>query len=125
MAYSAKTTGLQNRLVAQHEYVHSIMAASGAVYPRWYSEGLADMLGAIYIKDGRVVIGGEIVGRIKRLSAGDVYVPLSRIISKEDIWNWNVYLASFFTQCLGRLSITCTRGDWSEKMIMVKTYLNT
>lgn len=96
MAYSAKTTGLQNRLVAQHEYVHSIMAASGAVYPRWYSEGLADMLGAIYIKDGRVVIGGEIVGRIKRLSAGDVYVPLSRIISKEDIWNWNVYLASFF-----------------------------
>lgn len=96
MAYPRELPGFEDQLAVQHEYVHSIMAASGAVYPMWYREGLADMLGAIYVKDDRVVIGGEIKGRITRLSYGDVYVPLSRIISKEDVWNWNPYLTSYF-----------------------------
>ena len=81
--------------IMYHEYVHYLLRDGETMYPKWYDEGLADMLGSIYVEDDRVIIGGVFKARIKRLSAGDVYVPLSRTVNRDDLWGKNRYLTSF------------------------------
>lgn len=96
MAEQADTPGFEQNTALYHEYVHYLLRGSRANYPHWYDEGLADMLSTIYVKDGRVIIGGEFKGRIEGLIQSPVYVPFKQVVTRDDVWNWNPYLASYF-----------------------------
>lgn len=85
-----------DNFVLYHEYVHYLVRDGKTVYPAWYEEGLADMLGATYVENGRVIVGAASDMRIKRLDAGDVYVSLEKVVTRDDIWRWNRYLGSYF-----------------------------
>jgi hypothetical protein len=47
-----------------HEYVHSLVRDRSIItYPKWYSEGLADLLGATVIKDNHAIVGRSNIWR--------------------------------------------------------------
>jgi hypothetical protein len=50
--------GVGKRQVLFHEYVHHLVNSSATVrYPRWYNEGMAEMLSTIHEKNGRIFVG--------------------------------------------------------------------
>lgn len=55
-----------------HEYVHHLMRErSNMVYPKWYSEGFAELLATTEIRKDSVVIGGVPEGRLRFLDGSD------------------------------------------------------
>jgi len=96
MVMPKKVARLPGNQVLYHEYVHFLLRDGTYTYPKWYDEGLADMLGQTYVENGRVIIGASSRARVERLNAGDVYVSLEKIVTRDDIWKWNPYLNSYF-----------------------------
>ena len=97
MAAAGGVVGLGMQHVLFHEYVHYLLRNGGttALHPTWYDEGLAEMLAATRFRDAKVVLGSDIPGRIRTLSAG-ITVPLKDIIATNDLSDWHPYQRSVF-----------------------------
>ena len=73
---AARVAGLDGpragvRSVAQHEYVHAVIAdLPGPPVPLWYNEGTAEYLSTARIDRSGVVIGAAIPGRVRNLLVG-------------------------------------------------------
>ncbi|HTO58993.1 MAG TPA: hypothetical protein VMJ74_14425, partial [Pseudomonadales bacterium] len=94
--------GMDTQHVIFHEYVHYLLRNGGttALHPKWYDEGLAEMLAAtrLHRDTNKVVLGGDIASRIDDLRAG-IYVPLSKVIAATDLSDWNPnHVAIFYSK---------------------------
>jgi len=91
--------GMDTQHVIFHEYVHYLLRNGGttALHPKWYDEGLAEMLAATRLqREGNtIVLGADIAGRIDDLRAG-IYVPLSRVVGTNDLSDWHPYHVAIF-----------------------------
>ena len=73
---AARVAGLDGpragvRSVAQHEYVHAVIAdLPGPPVPLWYNEGVAEYLSTARIDRSGAVIGAPIPGRVRNLLVG-------------------------------------------------------
>ena len=55
--------------ILYHEYIHYLMREhSEAIYPRWYNEGMAEVLGATTISRGKATIGAVPTGRANTIN---------------------------------------------------------
>jgi tetratricopeptide (TPR) repeat protein len=97
MAAGSGVIGLGAQHVIFHEYVHYLLRNGGSttLNPKWYDEGLAEMLGATRLREDRVVLGGDIPERIRDLTQG-ILVPLSEVIRTNDLSAWHPYRVSVF-----------------------------
>lgn len=89
-------------LVLHHEYAHHFMLQYfPAIYPSWYVEGFAELIGSsLVMKDGRIGYGMPARQRGNELAA--YWVPLQELLVKEEVKNLDVYgqgwaLTHFFT----------------------------
>jgi tetratricopeptide (TPR) repeat protein len=91
--------GLDSQHVVFHEYVHYLLRNGGtsALHPKWYDEGLAEMLAATRFRSeqNKVVLGADIPERIADLRAG-IHVALSEIVATNDLTDWHPYRVSIF-----------------------------
>lgn len=55
--------------ILYHEYIHYMMREhSDLIYPRWFDEGLAEVLGATTIMRGKATIGAFPEGRVQSIT---------------------------------------------------------
>ncbi|WP_250461612.1 tetratricopeptide repeat protein [Microbulbifer litoralis] len=92
--------GISDSGLMFHEYVHHLMRERSAItYPRWYSEGFAELLASAELRDDVVVIGGVPHWRLGAW-AGAGSRPLGlRALLKPDLQRdgrryWNNYYAT-------------------------------
>lgn len=78
-------------LVLHHEYAHHFMLQYfPAIYPSWYVEGFAELIGSSkMLDDGKIGYGMAAVHRGKEIGAN--WVPLQELLTKEKI----VYLDTY------------------------------
>jgi tetratricopeptide (TPR) repeat protein len=97
MASAGGVIGLDAQHVVFHEYVHYLLRNGGAtaLHPKWYDEGLAEMLAATRLREDKVVLGGDIPERIRDLTSG-ITVPLGEVIRTNDLSDWHPYQTAVF-----------------------------
>lgn len=78
-----KTGNLDTKNVIQHEFVHALLRYHTFSFPRWYEEGLAELLGAILIKNDRYEFGVPPKKRLKYWSMNPDIMSFNKIISDE------------------------------------------
>jgi hypothetical protein len=66
--------------VIVHEYAHLAIERSGATYPPWLSEGLAEFFSTLEPARGRVLLGRAPLGRVAALAAHQM-LPLDRLLA--------------------------------------------
>ncbi|WP_237057434.1 tetratricopeptide repeat protein [Microbulbifer sediminum] len=79
-----------------HEYIHFLTNRMGHfVYPRWYSEGLADFYSTLEFSDGSAIIGGV---PHSRRSALDYYamLPVEHLLEPGELFKDGRYTARFY-----------------------------
>jgi hypothetical protein len=78
-------------LVLQHEYAHHFMLQYfPAVYPGWYTEGFAELIGSSQImKDGRIGYGMPAKHRGNEILAN--WVRLQEVLTQERVYNLDTY----------------------------------
>lgn len=69
-----------NRIVV-HEYAHLIIRRSGAVYPLWLNEGLAEFFSTLVHERGRMKVGIVPEDRLRYLNDGVTMLPLERLFA--------------------------------------------
>ncbi|WP_332034227.1 hypothetical protein [Microbulbifer sp.] len=86
-----------------HEYVHHLMRErSGLTYPRWYSEGFAELLASAELRPKDVVVGGLPEWRLSAWAEEDPLTiqqllappPLTAQNGEDNSRYWNNYYAS-------------------------------
>ncbi|HVL79556.1 MAG TPA: hypothetical protein VM346_09770 [Sphingomicrobium sp.] len=89
-------------LVLQHEYAHHFMLQYfPAIYPSWYVEGFAELIGSSkMLGDGRIGYGMPAKHRGDEIAA--YWVPLQELLTRERVRDLDTYgqgwaLAHFFT----------------------------
>lgn len=65
--------------VIVHEYAHLALERSGASYPAWLSEGLAEFFSTMSPERGRMVLGRAPAGRVSTLQTESM-LPVSRLL---------------------------------------------
>jgi tetratricopeptide (TPR) repeat protein len=87
---------IEGSAMAQHEYGHFLLRnRSALVYPFWYDEGFAELLGAVRITDGEVQIGIAPKYRLSAFQQG-VWIPIQRIVksrSGDEFNDWDTHMA--------------------------------
>jgi tetratricopeptide (TPR) repeat protein len=79
-----------------HEYVHYLLRGAGVAYaPKWYDEGLAEMLATTRLRDGRVIVGLSADARVDSLRQG-IHVSLRDVVTTDDLSAMHVYRRSVF-----------------------------
>ena len=64
-----------------HEYAHLMFRHSGAMYPIWLGEGLADYYSTLRIERGHALLGIPPLGRLRPLARGAKLLPLDRLFA--------------------------------------------
>lgn len=62
-----------------HEYAHLALERSGAAYPAWLSEGLAEFFSTMSPERGRVLLGAAPQGRVSTLQTESM-LPVARLL---------------------------------------------
>ena len=79
-----------------HEYVHFLTYRLGNfVYPRWYSEGIAEFYSTLQFRDDRVLIGGVPWGRRDWLVHEDM-LPLNSLLEPGERFKSSRFTARFY-----------------------------
>lgn len=65
--------------VVVHEYAHLLIRHSGARFPLWLNEGLAEFFSTMSPEGGRMSIGIVPLGRLQYLNDGVALMPLDRL----------------------------------------------
>jgi tetratricopeptide (TPR) repeat protein len=83
--------------IIRHELVHFALGRASSVrYPRWYAEGLAELLSTLSTADGAITLGTPPVTRLPALSFG-ANLSAARLLSAEDVYGWSApTLARFY-----------------------------
>lgn len=78
-------------LVLQHEYAHHFMLQYfPAIYPSWYVEGFAELIGSSkMLDDGRIGYGMPALHRGNEINAH--WVPLQELLTKEKVVHLDTY----------------------------------
>lgn len=89
-------------LVLHHEYAHHFMLQYfPAIYPSWYIEGFAELIGSsLVMKDGRIGYGMPARHRGHEIAA--YWTPLQQLLTRDDVKDVDIYsqgwaLTHFFT----------------------------
>lgn len=84
MVISPKKNALN---ITFHEYIHYLARAIGsAMYPTWYSEGVAEFYSTMQIKPDHIVIGNTL-GRLTSKNAGSKLTKLDKLFSQSGTAN--------------------------------------
>lgn len=76
--------GMSTSYIVQHEYVHFLVRNQGRqAYPRWYDEGLAEVLGMAELRNGSFDLGADTTGRTNILISSAAWMPYERLIDDE------------------------------------------
>jgi tetratricopeptide (TPR) repeat protein len=67
--------------IVVHEYAHLIFRHSGAVYPLWLNEGLADFFSTLSQQGEKMNIGRVPPGRLAQLAVEPTLLPLDRLFA--------------------------------------------
>ncbi|MEZ4331938.1 MAG: tetratricopeptide repeat protein [Myxococcota bacterium] len=82
--------------VLLHEYVHHVLRdGSSRVYPRWYDEGMAELLSTTRIDGEQLEIGGAPASRVPALHFGR-WLPLERVVAVRDYAELDEYETDMF-----------------------------
>ncbi len=75
----------------QHEYTHFLMRNQGRqAYPRWYDEGLAELLGSVNLRNGKFDLGNAPQGRMYALvEQAGAWMPYDRLVDDRQIRDMN------------------------------------
>ncbi len=95
MVFPARVNRFGKNVIMYHEFVHALLHDGENLYPRWYDEGLADMLSTMRISGDKVIISGNNPARSRRLRADDIYVPIAEILNNDDAWGVHRILTSY------------------------------
>jgi tetratricopeptide (TPR) repeat protein len=77
-----------SRDIIQHEYVHFMMHNQTRVrYPQWFDEGMAEYLGTVQLRDGKVHIGRASEIALNSI-AYNPWLPLSKVVDPERYEKW-------------------------------------
>ena len=104
-----QTGSFTAELILHHEYAHHFMLQYfPAIYPSWYTEGFAELIGSSkFLKDGKIGYGMPAKHRGSAISFN--WMPLTELLTKppEKVGPYDVYgqgwaLAHFFTFAPGR-----------------------
>lgn len=85
-----------------HEYTHFLMNnAKDVLYPRWYSEGYAELLSTVHRDGDRVVVGA--MPRYRGwLLANKRWLPLEEVVSTRKFEDWSEHrISMFYAQAWG------------------------
>lgn len=76
--------GMSTSWIVQHEYTHFLVRnQTQQAYPRWYDEGLAEVLGMANLRNGRFDLGVGERGRTNILFAPGAWMPYDRLVDDE------------------------------------------
>ena len=82
--------GSRDQAIIQHEYMHYLIRNhSQLIYPKWFDEGFAELMGSTYVSRGRVVIGDIPKDRRADLQHG-VWIEFKKILTAKDYKDWPV-----------------------------------
>ena len=82
--------------ILYHEYIHYLFREhSQIVYPKWYDEGLAEVLGSTTIENGKATIGAVAEGRMRDLRYLSL-LPIEELLAPSDLSNNDRTYASQF-----------------------------
>lgn len=95
-ALQRKSLFLDSNAIIFQGYSHQLLRNGSSNYPRWYDEGLSVMLASVEVKDGNIILGGE-SSRLQGLQDVRTRLSLSKVFSRDDLWNNNKYLRSYMT----------------------------
>ena len=85
-----------NNSIFFHEYVHFLIYRLGNfVYPRWYSEGLAEFYSTLEFRDDKVLIGGVPRGRRDWLVYENM-LPLNSLLKPEEKFKSSRFTGRFY-----------------------------
>lgn len=74
----------------QHEYTHFLMRNQGhQAYPKWYDEGLAEVLSTVDLRNGRFTLGNALQGRMLDLARPGPWMPYSRVLDDSQLMKMN------------------------------------
>ena len=77
-----------SRDIIQHEYVHFMMRNQTRVrYSKWFDEGMAEYLGTVQLRDGKVHIGRASEIALNSI-AYNPWLPLSKVVDPERYEKW-------------------------------------
>lgn len=119
---------MDSRHVVFHEFVHYLLRNHdrGTTQPKWYDEGLADVLGATRFQGDRVVIGGDVPERIQSLSHG-THVSLERVLTSSNLSDWRAPQVSVFYAksyaLVNYLHLAKIAGG-EDRLTQLRAYLN-
>jgi len=69
MVVGPSSSSISRAEILYHEYIHYLLREhSNLIYPRWFDEGLAEVLGATTIERGKATIGAQPEGRSQSIS---------------------------------------------------------
>ncbi len=74
----------------QHEYTHLLMSQQGSlIVPRWLSEGFAEFMSTLSVRDGKVLIGAPAQPRVLNLKAQE-WIPLEKVLDYSGHEKWPI-----------------------------------
>lgn len=72
--------------VIQHEYAHFLMHNQGSqAYPRWYDEGLAEVLATVNLREGAFDFGNASMGRLYELYQPGAWMSYERLVDDDQV----------------------------------------
>jgi Flp pilus assembly protein TadD len=79
-----------------HEYTHFLVRNGSALaYPKWFSEGFAEFMGAVGVVDGRIMVGDIPDDRVQQLFHTR-WIPIEKVLNAEHYHRWSSDNQSMF-----------------------------
>lgn len=84
------------KTIIQHEYTHLLMSQQGSlILPRWLSEGFAEFMSTLSVRDEKVLIGAPAQARVLDLQVQD-WIPLEDVLDYNGREEWPISKRSLF-----------------------------
>ena len=112
------------RHVLFHEYVHFLLHNQAVGYPKWYDEGLAELLGGVRIREHLVTVGA-MVGREGTLANPDALLPLETVIGARSYADAGTRVSGFYAQSwlLTHLLTLGRHAGYPKRLDALRRYL--
>jgi tetratricopeptide (TPR) repeat protein len=104
--------------VAVHEFTHLMVHQSGAHYPPWLNEGVAELFSNLQPIGGKIKVGQDIPGRMHTL-ATDKWIPLSTLLTVDHnspIYNEKSKAGMFYAESWELVHMLFLNPDYSPRL---------
>ena len=101
-----------------HEYAHLIARHSGATYPPWLNEGLAEFFSTMAPDAGQMSIGRVPLGRLREITMGGPMMDLGRLIAvdhRSPEYNSRNHAGLFYAQSWALTHMIMTADGYRQK----------